>query len=860
MRKPGGLAAAILLLLAFTLVEIQVALAQTERRTVTYTDGSRYEGEILNGKRHGRGIYVWSDGTRYTGDWRDGRKHGQGTYIWANGHRYAGEFRNDRRTGQGTYTWPDGGRYQGQFLNGKLHGRGTRTWANGERYEGEYRDDMRTGQGTYTWPNGHRYEGRWLSNKMHGQGTYTWPNGERYVGAYRGGKRTGQGTYAWPDGGRFAGEWRDDNKHGRGTRTWPDGRRYEGQWRSDRMHGRGTMTRADGRRYEGDWRDGKRIDRLAQERQGATAEVRQRREQQRQAQARPRLTRDRERPSRQEIREAQELLSRLGYAPGPFDGVWGARSIRAYRAFLSDQGQPVSSTLTPRTLLAMRKLAERNAKVAAETRERQRKAQRQAREQERERARARQQAEAREQKRRKPSSGELFHWLHRGENSESRARILALLNEGADPNVVDDHGNTPMHYAALLGFSEDILKTLIAAGGRCGTRNAAGETPLHYAAHNINTLFPQKAYIQALIACGANPNAQDQGGNTPLHMAFLMPAPPYELGTSGTGGVAVGQQQHVVKEDTLRSLLTNGANPNIKNRAGDSPLMVAIKQKTRVSIIRTLLTRGADPNTTDAQKTPALVRTIYNYSRRWTGGEDPVHVIQLLIRAGAHPKNSTPDGSTALHHAVLNNSDFSVHRTLVAAGARPNAQDRNGDTPLHRLVRDPGRGHEAVKKLIQLGADPCIRNNNGQVPRDVAAHVNYLEYLPRCGPQAAQVEVGGAYEESGRNEERRGVVDCSDEVWTAIEATQTLWRCTETGDYDVCVGRYGKNLDELLDDLWEMAERCADINFDVGGLLEVISRQHGYQSHYLITQEDVRAWWQRRVDAGRTRDQRNRRR
>ena len=388
MKRPGGLVTVTLLLLVFALVEIRAAFAQTERSAVTYTDGSRYEGEVRNGKRHGRGVYVWSDGTRYEGDWRDGHKHGQGTYTWANGHRYAGEFRNDRRTGQGTYTWPDGGRYQGQFLNGKLHGRGTRDWANGERYVGEYRDDVRTGQGTYTWPNGHRYEGQWLSNKMHGQGTYTWPNGERYAGAYRDGRRTGQGTYAWPDGGRFVGEWRDDKKNGRGTRTWPDGRRYEGQWQSDRMHGRGMMIRADGSRYEGEWRNGRRSDHLAQERQRATAEARQRREQQRQAQVRPRPTRNRERPSRQDIREAQELLSRLGYAPGPFDGVWGARSIRAYRAFLSDQGRPVSSTLTPRALLAMRKLVERNVKAAVETRERQRKAQRQAQERQRQKAAA----------------------------------------------------------------------------------------------------------------------------------------------------------------------------------------------------------------------------------------------------------------------------------------------------------------------------------------------------------------------------------------------------------------------------------------------------------------------------------------
>lgn len=46
-------------------------------------------------------------------------------------------------------------------------------------------------------------------------------------------------------------------------------------------------------------------------------------------------------PPVEALREALALLAALGYAPGPADGMWGARSVQAYRAFLRDAAMPV---------------------------------------------------------------------------------------------------------------------------------------------------------------------------------------------------------------------------------------------------------------------------------------------------------------------------------------------------------------------------------------------------------------------------------------------------------------------------------------------------------------------------------------
>lgn len=47
-----------------------------------------YKGETKNGKRHGRGLYVYTNGDMYDGEWRKSRKYGKGVYMYANGQRY----------------------------------------------------------------------------------------------------------------------------------------------------------------------------------------------------------------------------------------------------------------------------------------------------------------------------------------------------------------------------------------------------------------------------------------------------------------------------------------------------------------------------------------------------------------------------------------------------------------------------------------------------------------------------------------------------------------------------------------------------------------------------------------------------
>jgi ankyrin repeat protein len=74
-----------------------------------------------------------------------------------------------------------------------------------------------------------------------------------------------------------------------------------------------------------------------------------------------------------------------------------------------------------------------------------------------------------------------------------------LLTNKADINAKDDQGNTPLHYAARWGHA-DIVKLLLACGGRVGATNLKGQTPLDLAKnHADDAFFPNQNYHDVVV-------------------------------------------------------------------------------------------------------------------------------------------------------------------------------------------------------------------------------------------------------------------------------------------------------------------------------------------------------------------------
>lgn len=191
----------------------------------------------------------------YEGELVNGIRHGSGTFRFDNGDVYTGTFANDVFEGFGTYTCKNGNTYSGEFLKGELS-QGTRTLINGETYTGNFVDGIPLGKGTLTTEDGIIYTGEFLRDYCTGKGTITYPNGEIYTGDFISGKRHGYGTIALPDGSTYSGEFTFDAIQGQGTITYPDGETYTGDFFNGMRHGYGTVTMPDGSTYSGEFRYG----------------------------------------------------------------------------------------------------------------------------------------------------------------------------------------------------------------------------------------------------------------------------------------------------------------------------------------------------------------------------------------------------------------------------------------------------------------------------------------------------------------------------------------------------------------------------------------------------------------------------
>lgn len=72
-----------------------------------YITGSKYEGDLVNAKPEGNGVFHFNDGTRYEGEFIRGVFHGKGTIYFPNRGSYKGTWENGVMI-KGKYTYEDG--------------------------------------------------------------------------------------------------------------------------------------------------------------------------------------------------------------------------------------------------------------------------------------------------------------------------------------------------------------------------------------------------------------------------------------------------------------------------------------------------------------------------------------------------------------------------------------------------------------------------------------------------------------------------------------------------------------------------------------------------------------------------------
>jgi ankyrin repeat protein len=208
--------------------------------------------------------------------------------------------------------------------------------------------------------------------------------------------------------------------------------------------------------------------------------------------------------------------------------------------------------------------------------------------------------------------------------------------------------------------------------------------------------------VASLAEAGADPNIADEAGQTPLYAVIDM----HSMPESNRPAPKV-ERNEKTGLDVMRILLDRGANPNVQLRA--------------MRPYRTKLDRGGD-GVLGAGTTPLL--------RAAKGGD--VDAITLLIERGADPTLATRNGVNPIMMVAgvgTREEDttgryktpeqiIETIRVLAAGGADINGADTQGRTAAHGAAI---WGYtDVIRFLHQSGANLDVKDKRGLTPLDAA--------------------------------------------------------------------------------------------------------------------------------------------
>lgn len=148
-----------------------------------YSNGDKYEGQFVDGKYNGEGVYVWANGDRYEGQFMDGQIDGAGRLtFFGNGQYWEGLFvKGQISSGSGVFYWgTNGDKFDGQWINGKPEGTGILLHSNGTSNKVTFKNGVLVNQ-TGSTAGGNEWQ--YGSQSQYGGGSYSYPFANIRVGS-----------------------------------------------------------------------------------------------------------------------------------------------------------------------------------------------------------------------------------------------------------------------------------------------------------------------------------------------------------------------------------------------------------------------------------------------------------------------------------------------------------------------------------------------------------------------------------------------------------------------------------------------------------------------------------------------------
>jgi ankyrin repeat protein len=309
-------------------------------------------------------------------------------------------------------------------------------------------------------------------------------------------------------------------------------------------------------------------------------------------------------------------------------------------------------------------------------------------------------------------------------SARSSASLDILLGAGADINHTDRSGFTSVHLAALQGF-EDVVESLITRKASLTIIKGFIGAPLHCAV--LKQFF---RIIYMLL------NAQDKYGNAGVNVNAV----------DGNGDTALHLAVHASRADIIQLLLSHGANPNIRNVRGFTPVHQCVLSGD-VTMLRTFLF---------AEKSFRETRKLHDSNFQCPCEESKKH-ISRQFECTPHAIGFWPlidfdvsdeRGRSPLHTAA-SYAGTEMALNLIEHRANPYLQDADGNATAHLAVAATdesiaGKGGNRLEFLKMFPKCLTAKNRKGHLPWDISRGRNDFSLLhfilSKHGPRACNYE------------------------------------------------------------------------------------------------------------------------